>query len=76
MEIAYEIKYNCKGSRSDNKVIAFGETVNQALCAFMNDWVTDYNKSVADDEFLVTSPDELERISIEPVCLAKDVINR
>lgn len=76
MEIAYEIRCKCKGSISDNRIIAFGETVSQALYAFMNDWVTDYNQSIADDEFLVTSPDELERISIEPICLAKDVINR
>jgi len=75
MQKVYLINYNVKGENTA-KTIVFAESTMSAAIAFYEDWLNGYNKSVAEGESLVCSPDELEHITIEPLCIASDVVGR
>jgi hypothetical protein len=75
-ESVYIIGYKLKKGNS-TKTVAFAKTINEAFTSFMRDWLDNYNKAVSDGAGeLYSNPDELEWISIEPVCPASEVVGR
>jgi hypothetical protein len=75
MERTYLIYYNVKNGETA-KTVVFAKSTFEAVNKFYSDWLDGYNKSVADGENLICSPDELERITAEPLCIASDVVGR
>jgi hypothetical protein len=76
IEMVYLIEYKVKSGET-SKAIGFGKTIDEVYRLFMSDWLEFYNRAVIDGESsLVSSPDEIEHITIEPLCSARDVVGR
>ena len=75
MDRAYLIHYNIKKGETA-KAVVFSNSTFEAVNKFYSDWLNDYNNSVASGDNLICNPNELERISAEPICLASDVVGR